>query len=245
MNQYPDNDPYNLDDDPYRMDNYNPNLNNNWNNQNKINGYPNGNKPNEPVGKLAVNNFTPFITIILIVINALVFIAETMGGGSESSEVLLKYGAQYAPYIIEDGQWYRIFTAMFVHIGFRHIASNMFCLIVVGQYIENYFGKIKFLIIYFIAGLCGNLLSLYFEVSSSTPIVTAGASGAISGLIGSLVVLALDPETRKLFPLPRVLIGIVLLMIPGSRDVNVLAHLGGLISGFATGYTMYYYSKNK
>ena len=242
MNQYPNQDPYNQYNDPYSMDN-----NINSNNSPNMNGNdnPNWNNPNDPIGKLTTKNFTPFITIILIAINAFVFIAETMGGGSESTEVLLKYGAQYAPYMIDDGQWYRLFTAMFVHIGFRHIASNMFCLIVVGQYIENYFGKIKFLIIYFISGLCGNLLSLYFEVGSSTPVVTAGASGAISGLIGSLVVLAFDPETRKLFPLPRVLIGIVLLMIPGSKDVNVLAHLGGLISGFATGYTMYYYSKNK
>lgn len=228
MNQYPNNDPYSMNNDPYKIDNDPYNLNN-----------------GPDSSKNSISNFTPFITIILIAINALFFIAETMGGGSESTEVLLRYGAQYAPYIIDDGQWWRIITAMFVHIGFRHIASNMFCLIVVGQYIENYFGKIKFLIIYFIAGICGNLLSLYFDAASSSPAVSAGASGAISGLIGSLVVLALDPETRKLFPLPRVLIGIVLLMIPASKDVNVLAHLGGLITGFATSYTMYYYSKNK
>ena len=223
--------PYNPDNDPYCM-----------NSQNQPNQPSQSSQSN---GRMTVNNYTPVITIILILINALVFIAETMNGGSENTEVLLNHGAQYAPYIFDNGEWYRIFTAMFVHIGFRHIAGNMFCLIAVGQYIENYFGRVKFLIIYLISGLCGNLLSLYFEVTSSTPIVTAGASGAISGLIGALLVLAIDPETRKLFPLHRVIIGIVLLMIPGSKDVNVLAHLGGLITGFATGYTMYYFSKNK
>ncbi len=185
------------------------------------------------------------MTISLIVINVIIFLIETALGGSESTEIALKFGAQYLPYVLADGDWYRVFTSMFVHFGIEHIFGNMIALIMVGQYIEVYFGRLKFLAIYFLGGLAGNLLSLIVEFQTNVYAVSAGASGAISGLFGALVILAFDKNTRRLFPLPRILIGIILLLIPAAKNVNVMAHLGGLLGGFATAYTFYYYKTTK
>jgi len=193
---------------------------------------------------VTVNKYIPIVTYTIIGLNILVFFLETISGGSENTDVLLKYGASYAPYIFEKGQWYRIFTAMFVHIGFEHIASNMLCLVAIGQYAENYFGRFKYIIIYIIAGIVGNVLSLFLDMKTGSFPVAAGASGAISGLLGTLLILALDPETRRIFPMYRVLAAIVLVMIPYKEGVDVAAHIGGLLGGLAVGYTFYYY-KNK
>ncbi|MBP3718864.1 MAG: rhomboid family intramembrane serine protease, partial [Eubacterium sp.] len=73
--------------------------------------------------------YIPYMTISLIVINVLIFLIETVAGGSESTEVALKFGAQYAPYVIGEGEWYRTFTSMFVHFGIEHIFGNMIALV--------------------------------------------------------------------------------------------------------------------
>ncbi len=200
---------------------------------------------NKRTDGLSIQNYKPIVTFIIIGLNVLVFFWETMSGGSEKIDVLLKCGASYAPYIFEDGQWYRIITSMFVHIGVEHIASNMICLIAVGQYVENYFGRTKYVIIYIVAGIIGNILSLMVDMKTGSFAVSAGASGAISGLIGTLIVLAIDPETRKIFPMYRVLMAIVLVMIPSREGIDVAAHIGGLLGGIAVGYTFYYYDKSK
>ena len=156
-------------------------------------------------------------------------------------------GAAYTPYILAKGQWFRIISSMFLHFGFRHIFFNMIALIAIGRYIEIYFGRLKYTIIYFISGIAGNLLFLIFELLtfSGTYSVSAGASGAISGLFGALLILAIDKNTKQLFPLPRVILGILLLIIPGIGDgsTNVMAHLGGAICGIAIGFIYYFLAK--
>lgn len=205
----------------------------------------NGTSKKDSSTKLTIDSYTPYVTYTLIVLNVLVFIMETIGGGSNDSDVLIKYGAQYAPLILNDGEWYRIFTAMFIHIGIMHIVGNMLCLFAIGQYIEVYFGRIEYTILYVLSGLAGNLLSLFFDMGKLDVAISAGASGAICGLFGALIILSLDKNTKTHFPLPRVIMAIILIFLPVKENVNVLAHIGGLIGGFVTAYTMYYYKKNK
>ena len=192
--------------------------------------------------KTVKDSYKPKITLILIAINAIVFLIECAHGDSNDAEVVLNLGATYTPYIFENGEWYRIFTAMFLHFGVEHIAGNMIALLAVGQYIEWYFGTVRYLVIYLISGLLGNLLFIGYEVLTVSDFaVSAGASGAISGLFGAFVILALDPRTRKYFSMPRILVGLALLLIPsfGDHSVNIIAHLGGIIGGFITGYIFY------
>ena len=192
--------------------------------------------------------YIPVITVILIALNVIVFIAQTFNGGSENTETLIKMGAAYTPLIIENGEWYRLFNPMFLHIGIQHIIYNMLALFAAGQYVEQYFGKIRFIILYILSGIAGNLLSVFSELYFTHQFaVSAGASGAISGVFGAMVILALDSRTRRYFSLPRVLFGLFFLIIPsrGAENINVAAHIGGMICGFLVALIFYFFIKRK
>ena len=97
-------------------------------------------------------------TVLLILANIIVFFVLTAKGMTEDAEFMLGHGAMYVPYIINRGEYYRLFTSMFMHFGFDHLANNMVMLLVIGWNLEGEIGKIKFLIIYFLSGLSGNIL---------------------------------------------------------------------------------------
>ena len=172
------------------------------------------------------------ITIALIIINIAVFAVETIAGGSENTQVALKFGVAYAP-LVFSGEYYRLFTAMFLHFGAFHLLANMVSLGVLGPAVEKLFGKIRFLIIYLIGGIAGNVLSMYMDVWLDRNALSAGASGAIFALFGAYLVMALSKKFSGL-SVPRVLIAIVISLVPGfeMQSINMTAHLGGLIGGF-------------
>ncbi len=172
-------------------------------------------------------------TYILIGINILIFAAETMAGGTENREIALKFGAQYTPYV-KKGQWYRMFTSMFLHFGFIHLICNMYSLYNLGPALEHFFGIPLFLLLYLVSGLCGNLLSYAVETRSGKNKISAGASGAIFGLLGSYLIFALLPGYGgvSLYGILRVL-GINAFYAFANRGINAIAHLGGLIGGIA------------
>lgn len=171
-------------------------------------------------------------TIVLIMINAVVFIAETTAGGSTNTDVAIRFGAQYTP-LIQQGQWWRLFTSMFLHFGIMHIATNMYALYSLGTSVERMFGHGRFLIIYLVSGFCGNLLSYLIERQTHHYAVSAGASGAIFGLMGVFLMMALMPRWRSYVPVRSVLINLGINLAVGfsNRQINMNAHLGGLIGG--------------
>lgn len=175
------------------------------------------------------------ITIGLAVINVLVFLLLSFGGRTEEGMYLLEHGAMYVPYIIENHEYYRLFSSLFLHFGFSHLMNNLVTLVVIGKYVEPVVGKIRFLLIYFISGLGGNLVSFILEVFSADYAVSAGASGAIFGLTGSLLALTMiyrgrvgNVTRQGMF----VMIGISLYLGFTSQGVDNAAHVGGLIFGF-------------
>ena len=112
-------------------------------------------------------------------------------GATEDTLFMLEHGAMYGPYVVEGHQYYRIFTCLFLHFGIEHLLNNMVLLGALGWNLELETGRIKFLIIYFISGLGGNLLSLWMNMSTDKMVVSAGASGAIFGLMGALLCVVL------------------------------------------------------
>lgn len=122
-------------------------------------------------------------TTALIVINIGVFLVLSVLGATEDTLFMLEHGAMYGPYVVEGHQYYRIFTCLFLHFGIEHLLNNMVLLGALGWNLELETGRIKFLIIYFISGLGGNLLSLWMNMSTDKMVVSAGASGAIFGLM--------------------------------------------------------------
>lgn len=197
----------------------------------------NANKKRAKEAEALFKSNKPIITYILIGMNLLVFLLMYIfGAGSENIGTLLKFGALSKPHIIINNEYYRIFTSAFLHIGFLHLLFNMYALNAIGTQVENYFGKKKYLIIYFVSILISSLLSL---VITPIGIISAGASGAIFGLFGALLYFGYNYRAyfgnvilRQLLPIIiiNLLIGFM------SQGINNAAHIGGLVGGFLVSY---------
>jgi rhomboid protease GluP len=180
----------------------------------------------------------PIVTWILLAIILVVFAAETVAGGSTDTEVLVRLGAKVTP-LIAAGEYWRLLTSMFLHIGLMHLAFNAYALIILGTELERLYGPGRFLAIYLLAGLFGSLASYAFSYS-----LAAGASGAIFGLIGALAAFFLVHRERLgAYGRTRLaniafLIAVNLFFGFTQTGIDNLAHIGGLLSGFALGWAL-------
>lgn len=173
-------------------------------------------------------------TKILIAVNVIYFLILAFGGMTEDGMYLLKHGAVYVPYVVEYKEYYRLVTSMFLHFDITHLMNNMVTLGVVGLNVEPILGKVRLLIVYFFSGICGNVLSMIFEMRTGDYAISAGASGAVFGLTGALLAMVLLNKGRigsitkqgMLF-----MIGMNIYLGLVSEGVDNLAHIGGLISG--------------
>ncbi len=171
----------------------------------------------------------PLFTIVIIALNILLFsLMYILGNGSENSNTLVQFGAMEKE-LVQEGEFYRLLTSSFLHIGMFHLLCNMYCLYIVGGEIENFYGKWKFLLIYFGSAILGNLLSM-----SITSGVSAGASGAIFGLFGALIYFGYHYRVYLGSVIRSQIIPLVLLnlglgfMLP---RIDNAAHIGGLVGG--------------
>ena len=181
-------------------------------------------------------------TVALIVINVAVFFILTMFGDTEDAVFMLQHGAMYEPYIIEGHEYYRIFTCLFLHFGITHLLNNMVLLGALGWNLELEIGKVRFVIIYFASGIIGNIVSLFYDLTLEQPAVSAGASGAIFGLMGSLLYVVIANRGRLGRLSGRgMLVMVILSLYFGltSTGVDNLAHIGGLVSGFLLAVLLY------
>ena len=180
-------------------------------------------------------------TAALIVVNVAVFIFLSFGGMTEDAYYMLRNGAMYLP-LLQQGEYYRMFTSIFLHFGFSHLVNNMLMLGVMGWQLELVVGRIKFLIIYFAAGLGGNVLSALAELRTGDYAVSAGASGAIFGIIGALLYIAVRNHGQiGNVSGQGILIMVALTLYYGftSSGVDNFAHIGGLAAGFVLAVLLY------
>lgn len=191
------------------------------------------NKKNEKRSKTIEKIFSykkPIITYALIAICIVIFVMMYLfGNGSSNAETLINFGANY-DLLTKNGEYHRLFTCMFLHIGIMHLLCNMYSLYIIGKEIENLFGKWKFLIIYILSGICGSLLSLAF--SNNT--ISAGASGAIFGLLGALLYFGYYYRTYlgatiRSSVIPVILINLIIGFL--NPTIDNAGHIGGLIGG--------------
>ena len=181
-------------------------------------------------------------TVALIVINAAVFFILTLFGDTEDALFMLQHGAMYEPYIIDGHEYYRIFTCIFLHFGISHLLNNMVLLGALGWNLELEIGSVRFLIIYLLSGLGGNLLSGYLDIRLQDYAVSAGASGAIFGILGALLYVVYRNHGRLRNISGRgmlVMVAITLYFGFASSGVDNAAHVGGLITGFLCGILLY------
>lgn len=181
----------------------------------------------------------PLCCIMLIGVNVIIFLLGILWPVLGSW--LEKQGQFSIVYLLYDGEFYRLVTSAFLHMDAEHLMNNMLLLYFCGEVVEKTLGKCRFLVLYFVTGICGNLLSAAYEVSIGGYYDSVGASGAVFGLTGALLFLVI---TRKgaaaQFSMKRVLISIVLSLYAGfsSRGVNNAAHIGGLLSGFLLAFLL-------
>lgn len=190
-------------------------------------------------------------TYTLLAINIAVFGWMVLHGVSAKDPTtgqLIHYGATNAYLILGGGQWWRLLTATFVHVGLLHIATNMWCLWNLGLLGEPLLGPVGLIAVYLITGIAGNLLSLLFNVMARDGVsVGAGASGAVFGIAGILIVLL---SNKKLpippFELDRLRRSVIqfavlnLILGIGANFTSIVridnhAHIGGFLSGLALG----------
>lgn len=135
-----------------------------------------------------LNFNTTFVTFGILIVLLVVFIVEIFMGGSENNYTLMKMGAMSNYAVVAGNQWWRLFTAQFLHIGVLHLVSNAVIIYYMGQYMEPMLGHLRFLLVYLLSGIGGNLLSLAF---GSDKVISAGASTALFGLFGAMTAIGL------------------------------------------------------
>lgn len=172
------------------------------------------------------------LTNLLVLVNVLAFVWELSSGGSS-----VDHGYLFGPAVVYEGQWWRIFTAAFLHGSVPHVALNMVALYQVGNIVEKLFGKLRFALLYLISIIGSGLAVIYFNFN----LPTLGASGAIFGLFGALVAVGirLGPRGRALIGQVVPIIAINLVFTFAVPGISAAAHVGGLVTGFIAGFILF------
>ena len=193
-------------------------------------------------------NQYPVFTWFLVAVNIILFLIMEMKGSTEDTDYMLKWGAMYVPYVLENGQYYRLFTHMFLHFGMEHLLSNMLILFLVGAYVERHMGKIRFLITYLTTGILAGFVSMEYNIITGSIPVSAGASGAIFGIIGALFYIILIHKGRlEDLSIGRMAIFVFLSLYSGIAQIDVdnAAHIGGFLCGIIVAAIIYPYKKSR
>ena len=194
-----------------------------------------------------LNKFKEYpLTYSLIGINIIIYIISSILSHNivdMDMEVLGNMGALFGPFVVFKGEWWRLFTSMFLHAGMTHILMNMFSLYLIGRGVEMYFEKKAYILIYLFSGLLGAMASLYMHPQS----LGIGASGAIFGIFGALAGFFLAhkdqiaSQSKAFMKDFAIVLGINLVLGLSLPSIDVSAHIGGLVVGFIGGFIV---SKN-
>jgi len=183
------------------------------------------------------------VTPWLVAANVAMFLLIASQGGGwlvPNPRVIFHWGSNFGPVTVS-GQWWRLFTCMFVHFGLVHLTLNMWVLWSMGRPIERMFGSLNYALLYVFAGLFASLTSIWWHPDVNS----AGASGAIFGLLGGLLAFVLNPATRVPPTIAAnqrrstfVFIAYNLFTGFTHQGIDNAAHLGGLVSGFLMGWAL-------
>ncbi|MBI5975652.1 rhomboid family intramembrane serine protease [Staphylococcus canis] len=196
---------------------------------------------NTNVVEQSMYRFAP-ITNILIIVNVLIWLMITLFLPHRSDIEIINLGA-LSHFNVVQGEWYRLITSMFLHLNFEHLIFNMFSLYIFGKLVEAHIGSLKTLAVYLVSGIFGNLISLAILPQG----FSVGASGAIFGLLGALVALMIISKKFTHKTLIQLIIAIIIMAVITLlvRNVNIVAHLSGLLGGFIIIYLSFYKKNSK
>jgi rhomboid protease GluP len=180
-------------------------------------------------------------TYIIVALNIAVYVYTSVLSGDfmeTGYDVILRYGQ--VNYLVMNGVYWQLFTAMFIHADIIHLSGNMIFLLIFGLRAEEIFNIHEYLLIYFLSGLAGNLLTLLFGPLAPPSV---GASGAIFGMFGACTIYVRRAFGQSI--IGALMYSIFWLMINIRPGVNNLAHLGGLVVGLVIGYFLAFRRKPK
>lgn len=182
-----------------------------------------------------------YVNGILIALNVVTFLYLEIAGSSQDILFMAESGAVFAPAVIYEKEYYRLLTAMFMHFGIDHIINNMIVLFALGDNLERALGHVKYLILYLVCGVGSNLISMLISGPDSM-IISAGASGAVFGVVGGLVSAVLVNKGRlEELSLRQLAIMVALSLYLGFTESGVdnVAHIAGLLLGILFGIILY------
>lgn len=182
----------------------------------------------------------PVAVIALSVVNLVLFVLPDLFQWPVSLETLLYAGGMYG-YAGQDGEYYRLLTAAFLHFSFTHLINNLFVGAILGYRLERITGSLKFFVIYLLSAIGANVVSMYYYGIVEPYALSVGASGAVFGIVGALFAVSIrDRSVTDLTP-GRIAIYAALSLYSGfaTTGVNNIAHLSGLVFGFLLGLALY------
>lgn len=176
-----------------------------------------------------------YISIALLVINVVIFLLS-----STIMTWMYERGAMVTEVVLRNGEYYRLFSAVFLHADPTHLLNNMLMLLLVGAVVENYAGHAFFFFLYILSGLFGNMISMAYEIKNNLSWVSVGASGAIMGLVGFIAVWLIKNRYRfagnKNVRFRLILLALFILQASFfQKGANTAAHLGGFLTGIVLG----------
>lgn len=171
------------------------------------------------------------VTVALVLINIALYLLSFVFG-----DALHDAGVLDVALVVEDGEWRRLATAAFLHADLMHLFSNMVLLFYIGGVVERNIGAVSYLVLYLVSGITGNLLTVFYELANNERWTSLGASGAVFGVMGAMLVLLLHVRKQlrgRSSLLYRVGFMIAYSLLTGIRygGVNNIAHIGGLLTG--------------
>jgi rhomboid protease GluP len=182
----------------------------------------------------------------LAIVIALTFLLEELFGGSTSTSVLVRMGANVKE-LVSEGQYFRLMSSVFLHSGYMHVFFNTYVLFALGGFFNRILGEAKYLTVFFVSGIAGSLASFYLGKAA----ISVGASGAIWGLFGASLALAffktrLIPEAIRLRLRKVTLINLAInLGVSFLPMVDMWAHIGGGVAGFLCSLLMIFHSNSQ
>ncbi len=184
----------------------------------------------------------PFVNHWLFVLNAILFTGCVLTGNLLYEVGMLSYEK------VMEGEWYRIFSSMFLHADMSHLVGNMLILYYLGEIVERSLGHFKYLVLYLVSGVAASFASMAYSYLTQEYTASLGASGAIFGMVGALLWVAIRNRGHaEIMTVGKVLFMIGYTLYSGFRSTNVdnAAHVGGLLAGFVLAVLLYHTKRDK
>ena len=184
------------------------------------------------------------VNTCIVLANILVFIYLEIAGSTMDTMFMLDHGADYWPYVFEGKEYYRLFTSGFLHFGIAHLFNNMLILGYLGTKLEKIIGSIKYLILYVVVIFGSSIASTVGYMLQNKNTVSAGASGAVFGVVGFLLYMVIVNRgyiREANLGMRQLVLFVVYSLYTGftSGGVDNMAHIGGLVLGVLMGVILY------